>query len=58
MRKTGIDSELRSESIECRPCSHYFVDKQLREVLDFFVAHLFRLSFPFAMRSGFPFLKF
>ena len=27
MRKTGIGRGIRNESIECRPSSHYFVDK-------------------------------
>ena len=41
--------ELRNECISCRPCSLNFVDKILREVLDFCVAHLLRLSFPFCL---------
>ena len=49
MRKTGIGRELRNESIACRPCSHNFFDKSLREVLDFCAAHLLRVSFPFCL---------
>ena len=48
MRKTGMGKELRKESIACRPCSLNFYDKLIREVPDFFAAHLLRLSFPFA----------
>ena len=58
MGMTGIGGELRNKSIAC---SLNFVEKSLREVLDFCAVHLLRLFFPvlpITMRSGVSFLKF
>ena len=49
MHKTGIGRELRNESFACRPCSLNFVDKLLREVLDFWKACILRLSCPICL---------
>ena len=45
MRKIGIGREVRNESITCRPCSINFVDKSLREVIDFCTSHLLCFNF-------------